>query len=157
MVCRLDGNLIVADRQVSGWGKVVKCMSSAEIIGPRLHITEEGARNSACSGIAFGTVPVLQASVCWALSKHALICSALLDDDGKRNRMLRTLLLCLCVQEHTRLLHISNDSFIPACVSTALESAETPFCLSLQAATLLPGGQLCLQARSSAVLAQMRA
>lgn len=54
----------------------------------------------------------------------------------------------LCdVQKHTRTLHLSNNSDISACVSSALENTDTPFRVSLQNATLPPHGQLELQAR----------
>lgn len=60
---KLRSKFSVAGRQVSGWGELVRCTSIADIIGPRIQITEDGADSNPCSAISFGTVPVLQACV----------------------------------------------------------------------------------------------
>ena len=50
-------------RQVDGWGQLLTCAVSADVIGPRLRISEtDSEAGGVCSAIVFGTVPVLQVS-----------------------------------------------------------------------------------------------
>lgn len=56
----MNGILSRAGWQVSGWGELARCTNTADAIGPRLRVHEDG--DTLCSAISFGTVPVLQAS-----------------------------------------------------------------------------------------------
>lgn len=160
--------------QVDGWGQLLTCAMTAEVIGPRLRISEtDSVAGGVCSAIVFGTVPVLQ--VCDKLRCNLravdhLACKVTLlgvilvfelvmardtnaqehmafegntvqNESGPKGKR-------LCdAQNHTRTLHLRNDSDISACVSFTLENTDAPFLVSLQSATLAPHGRLELQAR----------
>jgi hypothetical protein len=49
-------------RQATGWGELLTCAVSAEVIGPRICIRSANGDGEACSALAFGTLPVLQVS-----------------------------------------------------------------------------------------------
>ena len=74
----ITGKLSVAGWQVSGWGELARCTTTADVTGPRLQVHADG--NVLCSTVSFGTVPVLQASSLgpWAAQNICLNTIALL-------------------------------------------------------------------------------